>query len=216
MKGLLLKDIYMAAKYCRLYVLMALIFALVSVWSDNLLFAAYPVLLASAVPVNLLAYDEKDKWALCAGALPVTRAQLVSVKYLMTLIALGISLLFAGLGLTVNALVTGGAHVSALLSYLCLFFSAGLLCPALMLPIVFRLGVEKGRFVYICVLLLFFGLMSAAGVLGAAMGASFETLALSAGQIAGLLALMLLLCAALFAGSWLLSVRVYAKRDLPF
>ena len=43
MRGLLLKDLYMMAKYCRAYLLMAVVFVAVSLFSsDNLFFIFYP------------------------------------------------------------------------------------------------------------------------------------------------------------------------------
>lgn len=98
MKGLLLKDIYMAVKYCRVYFLIAVVFAVAFVWSDNFFLAVYPVFLVGALSVNLLSYDEKCKWSLYAGTFPYTRTQLVSVKYIVTLLALGLSVLLMGLG----------------------------------------------------------------------------------------------------------------------
>lgn len=59
MKGLLLKDFYMAMKYCRAYVVIAVVFSLLSIWGNTSFLLAYPVLLASVIPVNLISHDEK-------------------------------------------------------------------------------------------------------------------------------------------------------------
>ena len=63
MKGLLLKDFYMAMKYCRAYVVIAVVFSLFSIWGNTSFLIAYPILLASVIPVNLISYDEKSKWS---------------------------------------------------------------------------------------------------------------------------------------------------------
>lgn len=63
MKGLLLKDWYMMKKYCRAYLLIAVVFIAVSLFSnDNMFFVFYPCLLCGMIPVNLLAYDERSRW----------------------------------------------------------------------------------------------------------------------------------------------------------
>ena len=63
MRGLLLKDIYMAAKYCRAYLLLAVVFIPVSfASSENLFMIFYPCLLCGMIPVNLLGYDERSRW----------------------------------------------------------------------------------------------------------------------------------------------------------
>lgn len=54
MKGLLLKDFYMARKYCRAYVVIAVVFSLLAVWGNTSFLLAYPVLLASVIPVIII------------------------------------------------------------------------------------------------------------------------------------------------------------------
>ena len=84
MKGLLLKDLYMVVKYCKAYLLIAVVFLAVSLMgSDNLFFIFYPCLLCGMIPVNLLAYDERSRWPQYCGTLPYTKGQIVSGKYLM-------------------------------------------------------------------------------------------------------------------------------------
>ena len=75
MKGLLLKDFYMACKYCRAYLLIVLVFALAApfTYGNNLFMLFYPCILASMVPVNLLAYEAQCKWEPFAGTLPYSR-----------------------------------------------------------------------------------------------------------------------------------------------
>ena len=76
MKGLLLKDVYMAAKYCRSYLLITLIFLTVSFFgSQNTFFLFYPCLLCGMIPVNLLAYDERSRFLSYTGVRPITRTQ---------------------------------------------------------------------------------------------------------------------------------------------
>lgn len=43
MKGLLLKDFYMAMKYCRAYVVIAVVFSLLSIWGNTSFLLAYAV-----------------------------------------------------------------------------------------------------------------------------------------------------------------------------
>ena len=88
MKGLLLKDWYMMKKYCRSYVLIAVVFiALSLVSSGNMFFVFYPCLLCGIIPVNLLGYDERSRWMQYSGTLPYTKRQIVSAKYLIGLLA---------------------------------------------------------------------------------------------------------------------------------
>ncbi len=86
MKGLLLKDFYQLTKYCRAYLAVALVFAAAAAVNNNMFFLVYPMIMVSVIPINLISYDEKSKWNLYAGALPYSRRQLVSVKYVIALV----------------------------------------------------------------------------------------------------------------------------------
>ena len=51
MKGLIIKDLYMTAKYCRTNIIISLIFLLFSLVNpDNLFFAFYPAASIAATP----------------------------------------------------------------------------------------------------------------------------------------------------------------------
>lgn len=88
MKGLLLKDWYMMKKYCKAYIAIIVVFiAVFLVSNDNLFFVFYPCMICGMIPVNLLGYDERSHWVQYSGTMPYTKAQLVSGKYLIGLLA---------------------------------------------------------------------------------------------------------------------------------
>lgn len=144
MKGLLLKDFYMARKYCRAYVVIAVVFSLLAVWGNTSFLLAYPVLLASVIPVNLISYDEKSKWSSFSGVFPYSKQQLVSVKYLMALIFLAFAIILVLVGQITRMLINNEFDVNALLSLVALLPAMGLFAPSLMLPAIFKFGAEKG------------------------------------------------------------------------
>lgn len=88
MKGLLLKDWYMIKKHCRLYLLLAAVFLVIS-WFDNasLFYVIYPCLTCGMITVSLMGFDERSGWVRYSGALPYTKAQLVSAKFIVGLLA---------------------------------------------------------------------------------------------------------------------------------
>ena len=207
MKGLLLKDFYMARKYCRAYLLIVAVFLGVSfVSADNTFFTFYPCLLCGMIPVNLLSYDERFRWSQYSRTLPYTKGQLVSCKYLIGLFA-QLSVLALTAAVQALRMVRDGTfearefHVLVLLLLL-----MSLLAPAISLPFIFRLGVEKGRIAYLVMV----GVICALSFL--ASGLFRETLAggISSG---GTLLFLCLLIPALYALSWYLSIRFYQKRD---
>lgn len=206
MKGLLKKDLYMAWAYSRMFLfILAFFFVLSFFVKDSLFFLAYPMIIVSMLPVNLLSYDERFKWSVYCDALPLTRAQVVSEKYLFSLLCGGAVLLLLG-GVRGGILLLQGQSAAFfdLLSFLILF---GLVGPALILPFIFSWGPEKGRLVY----LVFIGAICAATVLLMNRPLA-QTERFGSRPIDALLALIV--GALVFAASWVLSIKLYQKRAL--
>ena len=149
MKGLLLKDYYMTVKYCRMLILIVLIFAAVSAVSNSIFLISYPFIIAGVLPVSLYAYDEKSGWCSYADAMPYSRAQQVSAKYISALVFICLVMLIC----TVSKALTGDSFIEdfSLLVMLC---GTGLLSAAVLLPFVLKFGSEKGRWAYYAVIII--------------------------------------------------------------
>ena len=200
MKGLLLKDYYMTVKYCRMLILMVLIFAAVSAVSNSIFLISYPFIIAGVLPVSLYAYDEKSGWCSYADAMPYSRAQQVSAKYISALVFICLVMLIC----TVGKAITGDSFIEdfSLLVMLC---GTGLLSAASLLPFVLKFGSEKGRWAYYAVIII-------ACVIAAAV---FDTGSAVALELTGTAAACILAgCVLLFGLSWLLSIKIYEKREL--
>lgn len=200
MKGLLLKDYYMTVKYCRMLILMVLIFAAVSAVSNSIFLISYPFIIAGVLPVSLYAYDEKSGWCSYADAMPYSRAQQVSAKYISALVFICLVMLIC----TVGKAITGDSFIEdfSLLVMLC---GTGLLSAAVLLPFVLKFGSEKGRWAYYAVIII-------ACVIAAAV---FDTGSAVALELTGTAAACILAgCVLLFGLSWLLSIKIYEKREL--
>lgn len=209
MKGLFLKDCYMMSKYCRaVFFLMIMFLAVSAAGDDNLFFTIYPMMVASIIPTTLLSYDEKSGWNVYSCTLPCSRAQLVSVKYLIAaaLIA-GVWIIAAAIqGIRTAAGVgAAGEELAWILSILLLL---GLVSSAVILPVMFKYGVEKGRIAYYITIAVICGS-------GVAFPQIFEKLQISVNLQGNLIPI--LLCAAgmiIFGISWMISVKVYEKREI--
>ncbi len=205
MKGLIRKDFYMIWEYGRMLLLMSAVFLGVSLVAsdDNFFFAVYPVLFAGILPVTLISYEERDGWNRMCDAMPVSRRTQVNERYLMTAFCFLVLYLLT-VGLQAAVLLPRG-NAEKLGELVCLLPCVGLLTPAVMIPVTLRWGVEKGRFVYY----VFIGVILALGIIGAnALSAA------PADAAPGAVWLLPLIALALFALSWLLSIRIYEKREL--
>lgn len=206
MKGLLLKEFYMAVKYYKMSFLIDIVFIAVSfVSKENLVFLIFPLIISGVLPITMLGFDEKFKWTHYSGALPYSAAQLVSVKYLFGLLvqAAASILIFAAV-LVRNKVMDGAAiPLSDAAMMVGGIFVVSLIMPALCLPICFKFGTEKGRIIYLISM--------------CALGAGIMSF-IPEGEIPDLTELPVLIIFAsavvIYALSWLVSIAVYDKRDL--
>ena len=207
MKGLLLKDWYMVMKYCKAYLLICLVFIGVSIMGDgNFFFILYPCILSGMIPVTLLGYDERSKWDQYCAALPYTKAQIVSGKYLIGMAAQIGMLVLSTVVQGIRMQVKGTFSWESFGSILSMLAAISFLAPAVSLPPMFRWGTEKGRMAYyisvglICGISAFLVSVSGITVLGSLPSST---------------AMLLLGLAALVAYgvSWYLSIVFYRKRE---
>jgi len=209
MKGLILKDFYMMRKYCRSYLLIAVVFAAVTFFSsDNLFFAFYPCLLCGMIPVNLLAYDEQSRFNLYSGTLPYTKAQIVSGKYLIGLFTQSIMLIIMGAVQAIKMSINGNFSLPEFLIIILVMFCASVGIAPISLPFMFKYGTEKGRMAYFFMI----GITCAASFL---LPVIFEKAGMQS-QI-GLNTFLICLfigCACLYVLSWYLSIVFYRQREI--
>ena len=204
MKGLFLKDFYVAKKNLRTFLIMILAFSLGSLAAreNGNIFLCYGIVMMPGITMSLISYDERYHWDCYAGAMPLSREQLVTEKYLlhlgMVLVWLPVLLLFQRFQ---QVPAFGGAPLALLVAGL----NLGLLLPGILLPIIFALGTEKGRAGYYVVL---FGGMILATV--------SEKLTSLTGYVPEAMAgiVLILLPAAVYVLSWRIAIRLYKQRNL--
>lgn len=208
MSGLLLKELYMARKYCRLHLVITVLFLGMAMLpsAENLFLLFYPSAMASFIPVTLLSYDTQSKWDVYFDTLPTSRAQYVSAKYLIGLILGELVLALTAVTQLLAIRLNGEIGLNQLLPLLWGLQAITLVLPTLCLPPIFKLGVEKGRIWSLVMIAVTFG--GGAGLtVGVKDWGSFS--------LPGNLTAWLLLGAiVLYALSWLLSIRLYRSREL--
>ena len=205
MIGLLRKDLYMTWAYCRFFVVILGVFLGVGlVNGENSFFVIYPMIIGMMLPVSIISYDERFKWHIACDALPCSRAQAVSSKYILTLLLVG--LIFALTMLIQGIRLSRAGDLAQLWELPGMLLPVGLVGPAVLLPVIFRLGVEKGRIFYYVLV----GLVAASAVIFSS-GQSPE-IPTAQVQLPGLA--LVLGSLVLFALSWGLSILLYQRREL--
>lgn len=162
MKGFIYKDLCLLGSVWKSYVFILLMFSALTVtgvYDVSFLFMMVSIILCM-YPSTSFSYDELAKWDRFAVSVPNGRVKVVRAKYGFALLLGAFSLVFDLLLALLAAFLDRMELGNVLLS--CVGGVAGaLLLNAVMLPLLFRFGAQKGRILLIAV-----G-AALAGVLGA-------------------------------------------------
>lgn len=150
MRALLYKDLILTWKTCRMVMLAVLIFTVMAgVGEQTLLFAVYSPIVLTATTLTTLAYDERSGWLRYADGLPYGRNTIVKSKYVMALLCCATSMLVTAAAGVVAGLLRSSLVWESLLLLAMVQLLAGTIQTVILLPVSLRMGVEKGRIVYI-------------------------------------------------------------------
>ncbi len=208
MKGLLLKDLYMIKKYCKVYLLVTVIFIALPLTSNNMYFVFYPCFICGMIPVNLLSYDEKSRWMQYSKTLPYTDCQIVSAKYLIGLMVQTAVLLITAISQALKMNINGTFQLKDFVVIMLMTLIVSTLFSSITLPFMFRFGVEKGRIIY----LIMIAVVCAGGFIVSDIFINSDIQ-----NKTGLNYILPLLCLVniiLYALSWYLSSVLFRKREL--
>lgn len=212
MKGLLLKDLYTVYSYKKQYTLIVGFMLIWAIFMKNVAFISiYMLILGGMLVLSSMSTDEAVHFNRLALTMPISPATLVKSKYILLIITMG--------GGTILACIINAICLQFLNKWMSGFDWQGILLTALVfiitysitLPLIFKMGVEKARYVYIGVML---GL--ALLILGTA--SLLEKLGISIGEIedvnGGYLIIGLLgISVLVLVISYLCSLKVVKKKE---
>ena len=167
------------------------------------------ILLSIMMPISSMSYDEAGQWYRYAFSLPIPRRTLVLSKYVLGfLVSLG-GLVVSAIGNIIILALTNGEN--ALESWLTIigFLELGVIFLSIIIPILFKYGVEKGR-LFIVVIAVIPSLLVA--LLGSTLKTS-GTLMPSAELLQAILYSSPLFTLAIFLISFRISVRICRKKE---
>lgn len=206
MKGLLLKDYFVLMKQTRIFILLLVVYTILAALGTDS-FGVFTAIFISMLPMTLMSIDEKSKWDILAVTMPYEKKDFVMSKYLIVVVMLFCtSLLYV---CTKIILQLGGMHFEEMFnaSYIILMLSIGLIYPAVTLPFMFRLGVEKARLWFIAI----------TAALGGGTGAFFVNKSPDSLEILNVIMgkpwAILIMDVLIFLLSAAISVRLYEKRQ---
>jgi len=151
MKGLILKDFINLKKQSKAIGVLVVFYLLLAIATKNIsMFGAIILILFAMMPITALSYDERANWDKYGLTMPVSRAEMVLSKYILGLI---LSLFALILNFIVQILM-GTEMNTENITINFVIFGASIIFISLLLPIMFKFGVEKGRILMILILML--------------------------------------------------------------
>ena len=155
-RGLLLKDIFELWAQCRVQLVLTGVYLLLPLFIKGIgLFASVGMMLLAMMPIYALGYDERCRWERYALAMPVRKSDLFRSRFLLGVIAIALGAAVQALA----ALLTGRGE---LLSSLAVTAPSAVVYLLITLPLMMKLGVEKGRFLLLLLTMAFMLLSGAA------------------------------------------------------
>lgn len=198
MNGLIKKEIYACRWNFLFFSAISLVFFVCYVISPShsMFFISYPALLLGIISTSSMQVDEMDRWNVFAAALPCSKQQLVSVKFI---IALATVLVITLPVLIVTLLCDKDG---TFLSTTVLISMYSLLTPAINLMACFKWGIRKSRIFSVLSTAVIFVVLN--------IGIEYLNPYLHAGKSLLLAALALLI----FFALWHIASQAYQRRDL--
>ncbi|MBR3969658.1 MAG: ABC-2 transporter permease [Ruminococcus sp.] len=210
MKGLLLKEFFMLKKNSIGFLLFIAVFLIGGFKGNPAVLFMLPLYMAILL-YGHMNFDEQCKWQQYSMAMPYGRKMIVSSKYVAMAIAAVVSsiivTIFYGVGIAIDAT---GFSSSSIVSSIILSLAIGIIYPTFILPLAYKFNSEKGR----TIMLFLNGASGAIAVflLSAIDGTGILAKLSNYTNILPYIATASVLV--LFALSWLISVKIYEKRDL--
>ena len=200
MKGLVWKDIYTLLKQAKFILLLMVLFACLPGYSMS----AFAIFYGAMLPITALAYDERSKWDELAAMMPYSVKEIVGSKYVLGLLLVGgISALSIAARIVTGIIKATPFDAEGIISTVILA-CLSLVLLMVDLPLMFRLGVEKGRIIYI--------LLTCGGVVAGVFYIDQLMAVLDSIMVSTMLLIVLLVTAVGLGISYCVSTRIYRVR----
>ncbi len=213
MIGLVYKDFLLMRKQILYMLFLAAVYSFLTVTGTfgPYILSAFVTILGLIYPMNAFSYDDLARWDKFAAATPAGRRGMVAGRYLFTLLlVLGASGLVTLLLLVLKLLRLIDTPVAELLVTTLACATVTLVMDAVVLPLLYKFGVEKARVISMAVFVAVFGGCMAAGLAAARLSLP----AVPDGATLLIFLALAALAAAVFLASYSLSQRIYARKEL--
>lgn len=205
MLGLIKKDLLLMKTNAKSLLVIFIIYLLMAINGNFDIVVMLPLFIMVLL-ISTFGYDEYNNWDAYVNALPVGRKNIILSKYLTSAILLVCSSIISCIIAYVLTFFYDKSDISHSLSYIGGCLCGMLIAISLMYPLIFKYGSQKGRiagFVLIAGSGFVLGLLSKIKTFSTVVN-SFETYFLIAFIVLTILMLI---------GSYIISVKIYSKRE---
>ena len=149
LRGLLIKDSMVLFRQLKLFFILMIGFAIIQNEATN----GFALMYMTMQPITALAFDEQSRWGTYAQMMPYKIRDIVISKYLIGMIGAALVAVIEIVSSAVFMLVREGnlELLTEKLLVLLLVFCCSLVLMSINLPIIFKMGAERGRILYILI-----------------------------------------------------------------
>jgi len=154
MYGLILQEFYSLRKMLKLYLIMIVVYSGLGLYSgDASGIVAYMILFATMSVIASFSSNEKNRWEMYANIVPVTRNQIVASYYIVSFAMVLVAFLLGIILCAVDSFI----HSEDLSEAFQVIYGVtliGVVYLSAAIPIIIRLGSERGRFILMALIAL--------------------------------------------------------------
>lgn len=148
MIGLLVKDMLVLKKQMKIILIILVFYAVFSYTGDNaLMFIYMAVMFGFFLPLTSIAYDDRCEWNKLALTMPIRTSWLVTSKYLLGFLGI----VFGSIGFILITVAIKSTLTMENVKVALTAISVGTVIISIYLPICFKFGVEKSRYIIIAI-----------------------------------------------------------------
>ncbi len=211
MEGLLLKDIVNLKKSGKQIVLAIAVLAVFALSMKNAPYLiGMAVLMTSMLVMTSIAYDEAAKWDKYALTMPLVKKDIVLEKYVLLVLLTVVGGVVSGIFGCIMTVVLKSGKMIETLAACGVIMMVALLMFSLVLPVLFRFGVEKARMI----MFIIFGAPAFLLVVFAKLMEKYNVPKPTDVQMEHVLYVSPFIVALVFVLSYRISVGIYEKKEL--
>ena len=150
MRGLLIKDTQIVFTQLKTLLLFFAISIIMAMNSDAGFVIGYSTFIGAMLATSSMSYDEVDNGLVFLLTLPFTKKQYVRGKYLFSVLASIAGYMVAMIVYVISKILQGNVpEVGRLIEETGVIVFVAIICSCAMIPAILKFGMEKGRFVWI-------------------------------------------------------------------